>query len=185
MDRSGGGGENAWSFDREPRPQTPPSVRLPPPGALAEWLRSGLQSHVRRFDSGRRLVGPPTVSSRHPVRPIRGSGRESAESTTVREAAEAWIDGAKRGEIRQTRSGRRFKPSTLRGYEQALERVLPMIGPLSLSAVTTSDLQALVDRWQREGIPPGDYSQSDQAAPVDLQACEVAGWALGEPHSRS
>ena len=26
-----------------------------PPGAVAEWLRSGLQSRVHRFDSGRRL----------------------------------------------------------------------------------------------------------------------------------
>jgi hypothetical protein len=25
------------------------------PGAVAEWLRSGLQSRVHRFDSGRRL----------------------------------------------------------------------------------------------------------------------------------
>lgn len=75
-------------------------------------------------------------------------------STTVRGVAEAWLDGAKRGEIRQSRSGQRFKPSTLRGYEQALERVLPMIGAWKLSAVTTSDLQALVDRWQGEGLPP-------------------------------
>jgi diketogulonate reductase-like aldo/keto reductase len=28
---------------------------LPHPGAVAEWLRSGLQSRVHRFDSGRRL----------------------------------------------------------------------------------------------------------------------------------
>lgn len=28
------------------------------PGALAEWLRSGLQSRLHRFDSGRRLFGP-------------------------------------------------------------------------------------------------------------------------------
>jgi hypothetical protein len=26
------------------------------PGALAEWLRSGLQSRLHRFDSGRRLA---------------------------------------------------------------------------------------------------------------------------------
>jgi hypothetical protein len=27
----------------------------PPPGDVAEWLRSGLQSRLHRFDSGRRL----------------------------------------------------------------------------------------------------------------------------------
>ena len=30
-----------------------------PFGALAEWLRSGLQSRLHRFDSGRRLFALP------------------------------------------------------------------------------------------------------------------------------
>src|SRR4051794_11721622 len=48
----------------EGHPQ-PPSGRVPgtgsrvpmmrPPGAVAEWLRSGLQSRLHQFDSGRRL----------------------------------------------------------------------------------------------------------------------------------
>ena len=33
-------------------------------GALAEWLRSGLQSRVRRFDSGRRLFDGALVAAR-------------------------------------------------------------------------------------------------------------------------
>src|SRR4051812_30038220 len=36
-----------------PRAEQLPSRQLP--GAVAEWLRSGLQSRVHRFDSGRRL----------------------------------------------------------------------------------------------------------------------------------
>jgi integrase len=72
----------------------------------------------------------------------------------LREAAEAWLAGAERGEVRN-RSGDPYKPSTLRGYRQALEeRVLPLIGGEKLSAITTSDLQLLVDRWQAEGLPP-------------------------------
>ena len=72
---------------------------------------------------------------------------------TIREAAEAWLEGARRGEVRN-RSGAAYKPSTLRGYEQALElRVLPEIGAAKLSALTTGDLQSLVDRWQAEGQP--------------------------------
>jgi hypothetical protein len=31
------------------------ATMLPPSGAVAEWLRSGLQSRSHRFDSGRRL----------------------------------------------------------------------------------------------------------------------------------
>jgi integrase len=72
---------------------------------------------------------------------------------TLREAARAWLAGAESGEIRN-RSGQPYKPSTLRGYRQALqERVLPLIGGEKLSAITTSDLQVLVDRWQAEGHP--------------------------------
>lgn len=72
---------------------------------------------------------------------------------TLREAADAWLEGAEAGEIRN-RSGAPYKPSTLRGYRQALEdRVLPPLGGAKLSAVTTSDLQRLVDRWQGEGCP--------------------------------
>ena len=72
---------------------------------------------------------------------------------TLRQAAEAWLAGAERGEVRN-RSGDPYKPSTLRGYRHALEeRVLPLIGGEKLSAITTSDLQLLVDRWQAEGVP--------------------------------
>ena len=84
----------------------------------------------------------------------------SARSTTVpyvprasrrlREAATAWLAGAERGEVRN-RSGDPYKPSTLRGYRQALEeRILPLIGGEKLSAITTYDLQLLVDRWHAE-----------------------------------
>jgi integrase len=70
---------------------------------------------------------------------------------TLREAAAAWLAGAGRGEIRN-RSGRPYKPATLRGYRQALEeRILPELGSRKLNTVATSDLQALVDHWQAEG----------------------------------
>lgn len=70
---------------------------------------------------------------------------------TLREVAEAWLQAAERGDIRN-RSGRPFKPSTLRGYRCALgERVLPALGSRRLNAVTTLDLQTLVDDWLAEG----------------------------------
>jgi integrase len=68
---------------------------------------------------------------------------------TLCEVAVAWLEKAEAGEIRN-RSGRVYK--TLRGYRQALdERVLPEFGSQKLNAVTTADLQALVDRWQAKG----------------------------------
>jgi integrase len=70
---------------------------------------------------------------------------------TIREAGEAWLAGAERGEIR-SRSGRPFKPSSLRGYRQAfIDRVVPAVGHFKVSALTTSDLQKVVDDWQAEG----------------------------------
>lgn len=79
-----------------------------------------------------------------------GALRAPAQQT-LRETAMAWLAGAERGEVRN-RSGEPYKPSTLRGYRQALEeRVLPLIGGERLSAITTYDLQLLVDRWHAEG----------------------------------
>ena len=75
----------------------------------------------------------------------------SPAKTTLRQAAEVWLAGAEAGEVR-TRSGQPYKPATLRGYRQALEdRVLPLLGSRKLSAVTTSDLQLIVDQWLGEG----------------------------------
>src|SRR6266487_1440017 len=56
----------------------------------------------------------------------RGALRAS-NGKTLAVVAEAWIEGAERGEIRN-RSGHRYKPSTLRGYRRALaEQILPAI----------------------------------------------------------
>lgn len=70
---------------------------------------------------------------------------------TLAEAAAAWLSGVEAGTVRN-RSGNPYKPATLRGYRQALrDHVLPVLGAHKLNGVTTSELQALVDRWQAEG----------------------------------
>lgn len=73
---------------------------------------------------------------------------------TFREAAILWIDGVESGEI-TGRGGRRFKPSTARGYRQVLEdSVIPELGGAKLAMISTLDLQELVDRWHSEETPP-------------------------------
>jgi integrase len=73
---------------------------------------------------------------------------------TVREAADAWLLGARDGSVRN-RSGDRYKPSALRGYEQAFRlRVVPDLGGLRLSEVTRNDVQDLVDRLVGDGADP-------------------------------
>jgi integrase len=79
---------------------------------------------------------------------------------TLGEAANAWLAGAEAGTIRN-RSGNEYKPATLRGYRQALEdHVLPVLSGRKMNAVTTSDLQALVDRWGAEGQSPSTIRNS-------------------------
>jgi hypothetical protein len=61
----------------------------------------------------------------------------AAPSTTVREAAAAWLAGARDGSIRN-RSGDVYKPSAIRGYDAALKkRILPDLGGAKLSSPTS------------------------------------------------
>jgi integrase len=78
-------------------------------------------------------------------------GLRTPSSTSFREAAELWLGQARTG-IR-TKSGDVYKPSALRGYEQALRlRLLPPLGAHRLSDVTRADLQRLVSGWHEAGL---------------------------------
>ena len=79
---------------------------------------------------------------------------QAPAQTTVRQAWEAWHAAALKGWVR-TRSGDEYKPSALRGYEQAMRlRVLPEIGGVRLTSLTRVDLQDLADRWLAKGLDP-------------------------------
>jgi len=73
------------------------------------------------------------------------------DPTTVREAARRWIELAQSGQVRD-RSGRPYKPSTLRSYRGKLDGyVLPELGDLRLDEVRRRDVQDLVDRLLADG----------------------------------
>jgi integrase len=73
---------------------------------------------------------------------------------TLREAADAWLEGVKGGAIRN-RSGHAYKPSAIRGYETALvTRVLPELGGLRLSEIRRVDVQDFADRLCADGLDP-------------------------------
>jgi len=75
-------------------------------------------------------------------------------ATTIRKGGEALLAGIMDGTIR-TRSGHTYKPSTIRGYEQALRLyVYPELGALRLGDVRRADLQAFVDRILASGADP-------------------------------
>jgi integrase len=73
-------------------------------------------------------------------------------SITLREAAEAWLEGVRSSAIRN-RSGHTYKPSAIRGYETSLlSRVLPELGGARLSELRRVDLQDFADRLCADGF---------------------------------
>jgi len=78
------------------------------------------------------------------VRPVAGR--------TVREALEALLAGMRDGTILD-RSGRAYRPATIRGYEAATRiYLLPPLGTLRLSQVRRGDVQAVVEAMRRKGL---------------------------------
>jgi integrase len=83
---------------------------------------------------------------------VRKKTMRAPTSTTLEQAAEAWLKGARAGLIRN-RSGDPYKPSAIRGYDQGLRlRVLPELGSMRLSEITRTDLQDLVDGLLASGL---------------------------------
>jgi hypothetical protein len=83
------------------------------------------------------------------------TGQLSADrGATIAVAAQRFLADARRGEAR-TRSGDRYKPSAVRGYEQGFRlRLVPAVGASRLADLRTADLQRLVRRWQADGVNP-------------------------------
>jgi integrase len=73
---------------------------------------------------------------------------------SMRAAVEQFIAGARAGAVRN-RSGDTYKPSALRGIDEAFRlRVVPDLGPRQLADVKRGDLQLLVGRMQAASLSP-------------------------------
>lgn len=71
---------------------------------------------------------------------------------TVGEGLDGLLAGMRDGTALD-RSGRRYRPSTIRGYESSVERHLrDALGHLRLAEVRRGDVQALVDRLHAQGF---------------------------------
>jgi integrase len=85
---------------------------------------------------------------------VRRGAMRAPVATTVREAGEALIEGMRSGRVR-TRSGDRYKPSAIRGYEAALrDRIFPELGGKRLGDVQRRDVQRLADNLLADGRDP-------------------------------
>lgn len=91
---------------------------------------------------------------------LRTGSLSATQSVRLSLSAERWLAGARSGAIRN-RSGDRYKPSTIRGYEQALRlRVLPLLGSARLADIRRGELQVLIDRLLADGHDPSTIRNS-------------------------
>jgi integrase len=89
------------------------------------------------------------------LRAVRSGTLRAPERMTFAEAADALVAGMRDGSWLD-RSGKPFKPSTCRSYEQALRSyVKPKLGHKRLSSIRRRDVQALVDELRAAGLAPG------------------------------
>lgn len=73
---------------------------------------------------------------------------------TVQQAGDDLIAGMRTGAILD-RSGKPYKPATLRSYERALRlRIYPVFGSRRVGDVARGDVQAFVERLNAEGLKP-------------------------------
>jgi len=71
---------------------------------------------------------------------------------TIGEAAGIFLNDLDVGRA-MDRSGAPYKPSTVRDYRRSLElHIVPLLGDCNLGSVERSQIQAIVDRWHRDGL---------------------------------
>jgi integrase len=136
--------------------------RKPEKGIAVRYAADGKPSYRGRVWSARderQLSGPwfPTITQARNWRQdalvaVRKGTMRAPVAVTVAEAAATFIDGARAGTVLD-RSGRRYKPSSVRNYDGWLRRyVLPALGARRLGDVRRADVQDLVDALIGRGL---------------------------------
>lgn len=88
----------------------------------------------------------------------------ATQAPTLREAAADFIQGTQSGAVRD-KDGKPYKPSTMRGYERALNRrILPELGAMRLNEIERSHLNALIKKLRAEGL--GDSTVRNALDPI-------------------
>jgi hypothetical protein len=85
---------------------------------------------------------------------VRRGRLRSSTPTTVRQAGTALVAGMRSGAILD-RSGKPYKPKTVRGYEHALETyIYPLLGSRKVSSLRRADIQGFVEEMRELGAAP-------------------------------
>ena len=135
--------------------------------------RKKLQRTLKRW--------PPPGAWREDVTVDLRRGARGAGATTVRDGADEWLRGARAGSIRN-RSGDDYKPSVIRGYEQALrDYVLPELGGIKLTELRRAEVQAFVDRAVERGASASTVRNTLMPLRVICRRALVRGTLHGNP----
>ena len=112
---------------------------------------------------------------------LRSGTLRAPTRTTVEQAASEWRAAAK-AQVVRTRSGSPYKPSALRGYEQALQtKIVPELGHLRLSFAHPRPRPEPRRQAGRPGKEPLDGQKCPPAAPSDLPAGALPLRGAGKP----
>ena len=85
---------------------------------------------------------------------VRRGRLRASTPTTVRQAGIALAAGMRSGAILD-RSGKPYKPKTIRSYEHALENyIYPLLGSREVSSLRRADMQAFVEEMRELGAAP-------------------------------
>ncbi len=108
------------------------------------------------------------------------AGRASAASLRLDQAVELFIRGLDDGGVR-SRSGRRYKPSTIRGYRRDLTVAVGDFGRAGLDEITGPDLQAMVARHTLAGAGASTVRNAVTALRALYRWAVAHGWARSNP----
>ena len=85
---------------------------------------------------------------------VRRGRLRASTPTTVRQAGIALVAGMRSGAILD-RSGKPYKPKTVRSYEHALENyIYPLLGSRKVSSLRRADIQGFVEEMRELGAAP-------------------------------
>ena len=91
---------------------------------------------------------------------LRRGTMRAPKPTTVQEAAEMLVAGMRDGSILD-RSGKPYKPSTMRGYEHTLRKyIIPALGAQRVTGVRRRDLQDLIEQLRAKGLGPSTIANT-------------------------
>lgn len=135
---------------------------------------------ARRWARGPWGTRARAVAWRDRTRVQLAAGTASASSLRLDHAVELFLDGLDEGTVRN-RSGRPYKPSTVRGYRRDLRAAVRDFHAAKLDELTAPDLQGMVARMTLAGAEASSARNAITAVRALYRWAVPHGWARRNP----